>query len=129
MLQFMYTMPLGIYPNGSHRVFFEETSLVGAGSRRLTFEECKKRAYKRLKYWGINVIGVEEEEYCYIPMGGQSVFEWVSAMSICIVVCLYTPVPCAQRMVHCRFTYRRRAVGTTPSSMAVIIYNNLFRLK
>ena len=53
------------------RVFFEETSLVGKDSRRLSFEECKKRAYARLGYHGINVLGLEEEEYCYIPMGGE----------------------------------------------------------
>jgi lycopene beta-cyclase len=67
----MYAMPLGTLPNGSHRVFFEETSLVGKDDRRLTFEECKKRAYSRLTYHGITVQGVEEEEYCYIPMGGE----------------------------------------------------------
>lgn len=48
----MYTMPLSTLPDGTKRVFFEETSLVGKGSRRLTFEECKKRAYKRLEYLG-----------------------------------------------------------------------------
>lgn len=68
---FMYCMPLGTYPDGTHRVFFEETSLVGRGSRRLTFEECKARAYLRLQHHGIKVFGVEEEEYCYIPMGGE----------------------------------------------------------
>jgi lycopene beta-cyclase len=67
--QFMYTMPLGVLADGKYRVFFEETSLVGRGSRRLSFEECKSRAYERLKYHNINVLGVEEEEYCYIPMG------------------------------------------------------------
>jgi lycopene beta-cyclase len=66
----MYTMPLSTYPNGTQRVFFEETSLVGEGARRLTFEECKRRMYKRLEYLGMSVLGVEEEEYCYIPMGG-----------------------------------------------------------
>jgi len=68
---FMYAMPLGTYPDGSHRVFFEETSLVGRGARRLTFEECKRRALLRLAHHGINVLGEEEEEYCYIPMGGE----------------------------------------------------------
>jgi lycopene beta-cyclase len=68
----MYVMPLSANKeNGTHRVFWEETSLVGRGSRRLTFAECKKRAYQRLKFHGINVLGVEEEEYCYIPMGGE----------------------------------------------------------
>jgi len=68
---FMYTMPLGVFPDGTHRIFFEETSLVGMGKRRLSFEECKKRCYKRLEYHGVKVHGVEEEEYCYIPMGGE----------------------------------------------------------
>ena len=68
---FMYAMPLGTLPNGSLRVFFEETSLVGKGSRRLSFAECKRRAYARLASHGISVLGVEEEEYCYIPMGGE----------------------------------------------------------
>jgi lycopene beta-cyclase len=68
---FMYAMPLSTMNNGSQRVFFEETSLVGRGNRRLTFTECKKRAYQRLKHLGITVLGVEEEEYCYIPMGGE----------------------------------------------------------
>ena len=68
---FMYAMPLGTLPDGKYRIFFEETSLVGKGERRLSFEECKARAYARLKQHGINVLGVEEEEFCYIPMGGE----------------------------------------------------------
>eukprot|EP00595_Chromulina_sp_UTEXLB2642_P000591 CAMPEP_0196766672 /NCGR_PEP_ID=MMETSP1095-20130614/28448_1 /TAXON_ID=96789 ORGANISM="Chromulina nebulosa, Strain UTEXLB2642" /NCGR_SAMPLE_ID=MMETSP1095 /ASSEMBLY_ACC=CAM_ASM_000446 /LENGTH=312 /DNA_ID=CAMNT_0042130047 /DNA_START=682 /DNA_END=1616 /DNA_ORIENTATION=- len=68
---FMYTMPLGTLPNGGYRVFFEETSLVGRGDRRLTFEECKIRAFERLAYHNITVHGLEEEEFCYIPMGGE----------------------------------------------------------
>ena len=68
---FMYAMPLGINDDGTYRIFFEETSLVGKGKRRLSFDECKKRAYKRLGLYDINVLGVEEEEYCYIPMGGE----------------------------------------------------------
>ena len=67
----MYAMPLQKKADGTYRVFFEETSLVGRGSRRLTFAECKQRAYKRLQYHGIDVLDVEEEEYCYIPMGGE----------------------------------------------------------
>lgn len=68
---FMYVMPLEQYPDGSHRIFFEETSLVGEGKRRLEFETCKKRAMKRLEFLGMKVLGLEEEEYCYIPMGGE----------------------------------------------------------
>eukprot|EP01041_Mallomonas_annulata_P002169 gene2169-4220_t len=68
---FMYTMPLSKLPNGNWRVFFEETSLVGRDSRRLSFNECKQRAFERLAYYNINVFGIEEEEYCYIPMGGE----------------------------------------------------------
>lgn len=68
---FMYVMPLSQYADGSYRVFLEETSLVGKGPRRLTFQECKRRAYKRLAFHGIEVLDVEEEEYCYIPMGGE----------------------------------------------------------
>ena len=68
----MYAMPLRKEESdGTYRVFFEETSLVGRGRRRLTFAECKDRAYRRLKFHGINVLGVEEEEFCYIPMGGE----------------------------------------------------------
>lgn len=64
-------MPLGKNNDGTYRVFWEETSLCGRGDRMLTFEECKKRAYERLGHYGINVMDVEEEEYCYIPMGGE----------------------------------------------------------
>merc|ERR1712023_90236 len=67
----MYAMPLGILPNGNQRIFFEETSLVGRGERRMTFEECIVRAEKRLKQHNINILGIEETEYCYIPMGGE----------------------------------------------------------
>jgi lycopene beta-cyclase len=67
----MYVMPLKQLDDGSYLCFFEETSLVGRGERRLTFQECKTRTYARLAYHGIKVYGVEEEEYCYIPMGGE----------------------------------------------------------
>jgi hypothetical protein len=49
----MYAMPMEKLSNGKYRIFFEETSLVGRGKRRLTFAECKERAYKRLAYHGI----------------------------------------------------------------------------
>lgn len=67
----MYVMPLRQLEDGTHLCFFEETSLVGKGDRRLSFEECKQRTYERLAFHNITVLGVEEEEYCYIPMGGE----------------------------------------------------------
>ena len=60
---FMYAMPLG-----NDRIFFEETSLVARPA--LSFMECKERCMARLNHLGIKVVDVEEEEYCYIPMGG-----------------------------------------------------------
>lgn len=60
---FMYAMPL----NGN-RIFFEETSLVARPA--LSFQECKDRCMTRLEHLGITVTKVEEEEFCYIPMGG-----------------------------------------------------------
>lgn len=62
---FMYAMPLG---DASNRIFFEETSLVARPA--LSFMECKERCMTRLTHLGITVIDIEEEEYCYIPMGG-----------------------------------------------------------
>jgi lycopene beta-cyclase len=64
-------MPLHRNDDGTHTVFLEETSLVGKGLRRLTFEECQRRLYKRLAFHQMSVLGVREEEYCYIPMGGE----------------------------------------------------------
>jgi lycopene beta-cyclase len=61
---FMYVMPLE-----GNRVFFEETSLVARPA--VSFQECKDRCFKRLEYLGIDVAEIEEEEYCYIPMGGS----------------------------------------------------------
>jgi len=60
---FMYAMPLK-----ENRIFFEETSLVARPA--VSFQDCKDRCFRRLDHLGIKVIGVEEEEYCYIPMGG-----------------------------------------------------------
>eukprot|EP00536_Pseudo-nitzschia_multiseries_P001638 jgi/Psemu1/181616/e_gw1.21.234.1 len=60
---FMYVMPLE-----GNKVFFEETSLVARPA--VSFQECKDRCFRRLKHLGIEVVNVEEEEYCYIPMGG-----------------------------------------------------------
>jgi lycopene beta-cyclase len=67
----MYAMPLEEYPDGTYRVFMEETSLVGRGARRLSFSECRRRARKRLAFHGMTVHSLTEEEYCYIPMGGE----------------------------------------------------------
>jgi len=65
---FVYVMPEA----EGRGVFFEETSLVGRGERRLEFETLKRRLHKRLAYHGIDYdeASVREEEYCYIPMGG-----------------------------------------------------------
>ncbi|KAL7508077.1 hypothetical protein ACHAXN_005160 [Cyclotella atomus] len=60
---FMYAMPLK-----DNRIFFEETSLVARPA--LSFQECKDRCMTRLKHLGISVTNIEEEEFCYIPMGG-----------------------------------------------------------
>ena len=60
---FMYAMPL----NGNS-IFFEETSLVARPA--LSFQECKERCMTRLQHLGIKVTKIEEEEFCYIPMGG-----------------------------------------------------------
>jgi lycopene beta-cyclase len=71
---FMYAMPMETIKTKDgdrYKIFFEETSLVGRDERRLTFKECKKRAMKRLAFYNMKVIGIEEEEYCYIPMGGE----------------------------------------------------------
>jgi len=69
---FMYAMPLGPASDGSgaQRIFFEETSLVARPG--VSFEECKKRCFARLKHLGVDVRPgtVTEEEFCYIPMGG-----------------------------------------------------------
>merc|ERR1712070_163744 len=58
-----YAMPLK-----DNKVFFEETSLVARPA--VSFQECKDRCLTRLKHLGIDVKNIEEEEYCYIPMGG-----------------------------------------------------------
>mmetsp|Transcript_60308 Transcript_60308/g.155346 ORF Transcript_60308/g.155346 Transcript_60308/m.155346 type:complete len:491 (-) Transcript_60308:78-1550(-) len=70
---FMYVMPLGPVPGESNaqRVFFEETSLVARPA--VSFEECKKRCFARLDYLGVKVRPgtIADEEFCYIPMGGE----------------------------------------------------------
>jgi len=60
---FMYAMPLE-----GNRIFFEETSLVARPA--MSFQECKDRCFRRLKHLGIEATKIEEEEFCYIPMGG-----------------------------------------------------------
>lgn len=70
---FMYVMPEGGVEDGCVRAFFEETSLVGRGGRRLEFSTLKQRALARLAHLGMTIKpgSVTEEEYCYIPMGGN----------------------------------------------------------
>lgn len=60
---FMYAMPLN-----DNRIFFEETSLVARPA--LSFQECKERYLTRMEHLGITITEIEEEEFCYIPMGG-----------------------------------------------------------
>ena len=69
----MYVMPQQENADGSWTYFFEETSLVGRGPRRLQFSELKRRARCRLDHLGIKVRpdSISEEEFCYIPMGGS----------------------------------------------------------
>jgi len=69
---FVYVMPEGECDGCGASAFFEETSLVGRGERRLEFETLKQRLIKRLEFHGIKYdpASVREEEYCYIPMGG-----------------------------------------------------------
>ncbi|GMH86862.1 hypothetical protein TL16_g10674 [Triparma laevis f. inornata] len=65
---FMYVMPLKSV-NNSPRIFFEETSLVARPG--VSFRACKSRLHERLKGMGVEVDEVFEEEFCYIPMGGE----------------------------------------------------------
>jgi lycopene beta-cyclase len=60
---FNYVMPID-----GNRVFVEETSLVARPA--VSFMECKERLMARLEHHGIKILEVEEEEFCYIPMGG-----------------------------------------------------------
>ena len=72
---FMYVMPEGKVSDapGCVRAFFEETSLVGRDERRLEFRTLKERALTRLDHLGLTIKpgSVHDEEYCYIPMGGN----------------------------------------------------------
>jgi len=60
---FMYVMPIQ-----KNKIFFEETSLVARPA--ISFQLCKDRCLTRLSHLGIEIQHIEEEEYCYIPMGG-----------------------------------------------------------
>ena len=71
---FVYVMPYGEGAKpGTVAAFFEETSLVGRDERRLEFPLLKRRLLARLAFHGISYDPdtVREEEYCYIPMGGE----------------------------------------------------------
>ena len=67
---FMYAMPLGEGPDGTTRVFFEETSLVARPA--VSVNECERRALLRLDHLGVKIKErlYDDVELCYIPMGG-----------------------------------------------------------
>lgn len=60
---FLYAMPFT-----KNKVFLEETSLVARPA--VSFPDLKERLEARMKWLGIKVKHIEEEEYCLIPMGG-----------------------------------------------------------
>lgn len=60
---FLYAMPF--HPT---KIFLEETSLVARPA--VGFQDLKDRLEERMKWLGIKVKRIEEEEYCLIPMGG-----------------------------------------------------------
>uniref|UniRef100_A0A0C9QVY0 lycopene beta-cyclase n=1 Tax=Wollemia nobilis TaxID=56998 RepID=A0A0C9QVY0_9CONI len=60
---FLYAMPFS-----PTRIFLEETSLVARPG--VSMEEIQKRIVARLRHLDINVKRIEEDERCYIPMGG-----------------------------------------------------------
>lgn len=60
---FLYAMPFS-----ENKIFLEETSLVARPA--VAFPDLKERLEARLKWLGIKVKHIEEEEYCLIPMGG-----------------------------------------------------------
>jgi lycopene beta-cyclase len=64
---FLYAMPMGEGKDGSKRIFFEETNLVGRPP--MEFDECRARLEMRLKHHGVTVLSTGEEEKCNIPMG------------------------------------------------------------
>lgn len=55
-------------PFSKKLVFLEETSLVARPA--IPYQELKRRLDRRLTHMGIRVTGINEEEYCLIPMGG-----------------------------------------------------------
>ncbi len=59
---FLYAMPFS-----DTKVFLEETSLVARPI--IPFPELKARLDARMKHLGLEVLSVEDEEYCCIPMG------------------------------------------------------------
>eukprot|EP00798_Chlamydomonas_sp_ICE-L_P023576 gene23576-9101_t len=70
---FLYAMPFSTTkvsgtPVGLEHCFLEETSLVARPA--ISFSDLKERLDARLKWLGIKVTKIEEEEYCLIPMGG-----------------------------------------------------------
>lgn len=60
---FLYAMPFD-----EETVFLEETSLVARPA--LDFDDLKEKLEIRLAQYGVEVLEVEEEEFCLIPMGG-----------------------------------------------------------
>lgn len=60
---FLYAMPFS-----KNKIFLEETSLVARPA--VSFPDLKERLEARMKWLGIKVKRIEEEEYCLIPMGG-----------------------------------------------------------
>lgn len=60
---FLYAMPFS-----SNRIFLEETSLVARPG--VPMEDIQERMEARLRYLGITLKRIEEDERCVIPMGG-----------------------------------------------------------
>lgn len=59
---------LYVFPSSPTRAFFEETSVIAPTA--VSFDELKRRLYKRLAHDGVVVTNVVEEEFSLIPMGG-----------------------------------------------------------
>lgn len=60
---------LYVFPTGSKRAFFEETSVIAPTA--VPFEELRERLFRRLAFDGVKVKRVIEEEKSLIPMGGS----------------------------------------------------------